>query len=81
MDYLSDPMTLRVLLIQLIPPTESVITITTQAIQHGNDQGSSGIFVRGQPLPLAFHVLAGLMQKVAEMTITVSIIPPVLDVG
>lgn len=31
-----------------------------------------GIFTQGLPLPLAFHVLSGPMQKVAEMTITVS---------
>jgi hypothetical protein len=58
-----------------VSPTVSVITTTTQANQQGNNQGSKGVFVKGQPLPLAFHALAGPMQKVAEMTITVSISP------
>ena len=62
-------------------PTASVITTTTHAIQHGNHQESTGVFVKGQPLPLAFHVLAGPMQKVAEMTITVSTILRSLDEG
>jgi hypothetical protein len=64
-----------------ISPTASVITTTTQANQPGNSQGSGGVFVRGQPLPLAFHVLAGPMQKVAEMTITVSTIPRIFVLG
>jgi hypothetical protein len=64
-----------------ISPTGSVITTTTQAINYGNSQGSSGVFVKGQPLPLAFHVLAGPMQKVAEMTIAVSTIPHILVSG
>jgi hypothetical protein len=64
-----------------ISPTASVITTTTQAIQHGNHQESTGVFVKGQPLPLAFHVLAGPMQKVAEMTIIVSTVPSILDPG
>ena len=81
MDYLSVPMTLRVSLIQSIPPTASVIITTTQANQHGNDQRSSDISVKGQPLPLAFHVLVGPMQKVAEMTVTVSISPSILVLG
>jgi hypothetical protein len=64
-----------------ISPTASVVTTATQANQHGKNQDSSGVFVRGQPLPLAFHVLAGPMQKVAEMTITVSTILRGLDEG
>jgi hypothetical protein len=64
-----------------ISPTASVITTTTQAIQHGNHQESTGVFVKGQPLPLAFNILAGPMQKVAEMTITVSTILRGLDEG
>jgi hypothetical protein len=32
----------------------------------------SGVFAKGQLLPLAFHVLPGPMKKLAEMTITVS---------
>lgn len=61
-----------------ISPTASVITTTTQAIQQENNQESTGVFVKGQPLPLAFHVLAGPMQKVAEMTIAVSTVPRIL---
>jgi hypothetical protein len=64
-----------------ISPTASLVTTTTQANQHEKNQESSGVFVRGQPLPLAFHVLAGPMQKVAEMTITVSTILRGLDEG
>jgi hypothetical protein len=58
-----------------------VVTTTTQANQQGNKQGSSGVFVKGQPLPLALHVLAGPMQKVAEMTITVSTIARIPVLG
>jgi hypothetical protein len=64
-----------------VSPTASVITTTTQPNQQGNNQESTGVFVKGQPLPLAFHVLAGPMQKVAEMTITVSTILRGLDEG
>jgi len=44
-----------------LSPTASVITTTTQAHPNGQNQGSSGVFARCQPLPLAFHVLAGPM--------------------
>jgi hypothetical protein len=64
-----------------ISPMASVITTATQAIRHGNHQESTGVFVKSQPLPLAFHVLAGPMQKVAEMTITVSTIPRIPVLG
>jgi hypothetical protein len=64
-----------------ISPTASVVTTTTQANQHEKVQGSSGVFVKDQPLPLAFHVLGGPMQKVAELTVTVSTIHHILDLG
>jgi len=57
---------------QSISPTSSLITTTTQSIQQQKDQGLSGVFVTDQPLPLAFRVMPGPLQKVAEMTVTVS---------
>jgi hypothetical protein len=73
--------TASIALTRSISPTASVVTTTTQANQLVQTQGLSGVFVKGQPLPLAFHVLAGSMQKVAEMTITVSTMPRILDLG
>ena len=64
-----------------ISPTASVITTTTQPDQQGNHQGSKYVFVKGEPLPLALHILAGPMQKVAEMTITVSTVSSLPDPG
>lgn len=54
-----------------ISPAASVVTTTAHTVQQIHNGRSVGIFVRGQALPLAFHVLAGPMQKVAEMTVTV----------
>jgi hypothetical protein len=60
---------------QSISPPDSIVTTRThsgaQRSKHITPD-SSGIFTKGLPIPLAFHVLAGPMQKVAEMTITVS---------
>jgi hypothetical protein len=64
-----------------ISPTASVVTTPTQPNQQGNIQGPCGVFVKGSPLPLASHVLAEPMQKVAEMTVTVSAILRVLVLG
>lgn len=53
-------------------PATSVGSNATQGDQHGVTQPMIGVLVKGLPLPLSFHVLAGSMQKVAEITITVS---------
>jgi hypothetical protein len=60
---------------QSISPPGSIVTTRTQSAAQRLQQiapESIGIFTKGLPLPLAFHVLAGPMQKVAVMTITVS---------
>lgn len=53
-------------------PAISVAT-ATQVSRQITERTPSGVFVRGQLLPLVFHVLAGPLQKVAEMTIAVSV--------
>ena len=58
-----------------ISPPASILTNKSHDNKHSSqqiNQSPNGIFARGQPLPLAFHVMSGSMQKLAEMTITVS---------